>query len=266
MTVGQDRPATGIVGPERRAITLVDQAFVTEPGVDTGVSRALLQLASEGSIGETFRLYTPAREVAFGKRDAIAPGFGRAVAAARTAGYEAIERLAGGRAAVFHPGTLAFAWTIPDPDPPARIKARFDAISLLMAAALGGLGIDARIGEVPGEYCPGDYSVNAAGKVKLVGVGQRLARRAAHVGGVVVVTGDSTVNAVLTPVYAAMDLAWNPCATGAVDVVAPGTTVATMAAAIVTELHRRHDVRSGELPDGALTRGRELADEHVAPG
>jgi hypothetical protein len=63
-----------------------------------------------------------------------------------------------------------------------------------------------------------------------------------------------------------MDLAWNPCATGAVDVVAPGTTVATMAAAIVTELHRRHDVRSGELPDGALTRGRELADEHVAPG
>ena len=39
---------------------------------------------------------------------------------------------------------------------------------------LGRLGVDARVGEVPGEYCPGAFSVNARGRIKLAGVGQRL--------------------------------------------------------------------------------------------
>ena len=55
------------------------------------------------------------------------------------------------------------------------------------------LGVDARVGEIPGEYCPGAYSVNARGVKKLMGVGQRLVPSAAHVGGVVVVNGANRV-------------------------------------------------------------------------
>ena len=32
-----------------------------------------------------------------------------------------------------------------------------------IASALRGLGVDAHVGAVPGEYCPGDHSVNARG-------------------------------------------------------------------------------------------------------
>src|SRR5690606_18601198 len=138
-----------------------------------------------GEQPETLRLYRPDDVVAFSGLDAASAGFAEAVAAARAAGFGAALRLAGGRAAVFHSGTLAFAWAVPVADLRRGIQERFDAVSELIAAALRRLGVDARVGEVPGEYCPGAHSVNARGRVKLMGVGQRVVRGAAHVGGVV---------------------------------------------------------------------------------
>src|SRR5207244_3654868 len=78
-----------------------------------------------------------------------------------------------------------------------HIQSRFDEISRLMAEAFRSLGVDARVGDVPGEYCPGAHSVNARGGTKLMGVGQRIVSRAAHVGGVVVIGGAERVRAVL---------------------------------------------------------------------
>ena len=46
-------------------------------------------------------------------RTAPRAGFEAAVEAARAAGFEPVVRLAGGRAAVFHEGTLALAWATP---------------------------------------------------------------------------------------------------------------------------------------------------------
>jgi len=93
--------------------------------------------------------------------------------------------------------------------------ARFEATAELMAAALARLGVDARVGEVPREYCPGAYSVNAGGRRKLVGVGQRVIARAAHVGGVIIVAQSERVRAVLEPVYRALGLDWDPATAGA---------------------------------------------------
>ena len=76
----------------------------------------MLRVAA-GELPETLRLARPGAIVAFGKRDVVSPGYADAVQAARAGGFEAIERLAGGRAAVFHEGTIAFAHAIPDADP-----------------------------------------------------------------------------------------------------------------------------------------------------
>ena len=249
-----------------RAVHLVAEAFTDEPGVDTAVSLALLRGASAGSVPETLRLYTPGPIVAFGKRDVVAAGYRGAVAAARECGFEAIERLAGGRAAVFHEGTIAFAWTIPDPDPPSRITERFAAVSGLIAAALRSLGVDARVGEVPGEYCPGEYSVNARGAVKLMGVGQRLARRAAHVGGVIVVAGSGAVRDVLLPVYSALRIGWDPATAGAVEEEAGPVDVARVCDAVVAELGRPRPLVPGAVGDGVVAEARAMARRHVASG
>ena len=91
-------------------------------------------------------------------------------------------------------------------------------------AALARLGVDARVGEVPGEYCPGAFSVNARGRTKLAGVGQRLISGAAHLGGVVVVRDSAGVRDVLIPVYEALGLEWDPETTGSVEDEVPGVT------------------------------------------
>ena len=197
-----------------------------EPGpaaaeLQTGLTRAVLHEAAAGRSPETLRLYRPRRVVAFGRRDAASPGFRRAATAARAAGYQTTVRAAGGRAAVFHPQTIAFAWARPDPDPGRGVTDRYRLVSGVVRDALASLGVDARVGKVAGEYCPGAWSVNAGGRRKLMGVGQRLIPGAAHTGGVIVVDDAGEIRRVLQAVYAKLDIKWNPDATGAVAMYVP---------------------------------------------
>ena len=132
--------------------------------MDTGVSHARLRLVASGRLPETLRVHRPGPIVAFGPRDRVASGFAEAVAAARVQGFGAVEWLAGGRAAVFHEGTISFSWAIPDPKAREGIRPRFDAVAEIIVEALRSLGVDERIGEIPGEYCAGEHSVNARGR------------------------------------------------------------------------------------------------------
>jgi octanoyl-[GcvH]:protein N-octanoyltransferase len=230
---------------------------------DTAVSRALMLRVAKRELPETFRLYRPARVVAFGRQDERAPGFRDAVVAAQEQGFGSVVRLAGGRAAVFHAGTLSFAHAIPEDDVTSRTFARFRQMSDLLASALIQLGIDARVGEVPGEYCPGDYSVNSAGRVKLVGIGQRLVSGAAHVGGVVVAEDGEAVRSVLVPVYRALGIEWDPATASSVqDEIGAGWT--EVEAAIVSEIADRYDVEEGSLDEETLALAAELEPDHVA--
>ena len=91
-------------------IQLVRTAFPDRPAYDTAVSHAILERVARGELPETFRLARPGAMVAFGKQDVNSPGYTDAVTAAYAGGFEAVQRLAGGRAAVFHENTIAFAW------------------------------------------------------------------------------------------------------------------------------------------------------------
>ena len=229
--------------------------FVTEsfspPSFDTAVSAALLQRVDGGEVGATLRLFVPERSVAFGRQDRARPGYAEAVAAASAAGFTPVERLAGGRAAVFHEGTLAFALALPEKAPRETIHRRFEMVASALASALRSLGVNAQVGEVPGEYCPGRYSVSAAGKKKLVGIGQRLSRHAAHVGGVVVVDRPDLVNRPLAPVYDALGYEWDPTVTGAVTEDA-ATTVEEAREAIAAAFARDHHLDTAVVDDDTL--------------
>jgi lipoate-protein ligase A len=222
--------------------------------------------AAAGEIPETLRIARPGPIVAFGKRDVVAPGYAEAVLAARAGGFAAIERLAGGRAAVFHEQTISFAHAIGDRDPRSHVAERFDTTAGLVAEAFASLGVDARVGEVRGEYCPGEHSVNAGGVRKLMGVGQRLVSGGVHVGGVIVVAEPERVNAVLVPVYDALGLDWRPEATGALaDEVDGGVGWDEVAAALRAQYERRYDVEPVALDDETLELARRLAPEHLSP-
>ena len=249
----------------RRKIRLTTESFAQRPAMDTAVSRATLQRVSEGTEPETLRLFRPGRIVAFGPQDLRVPGYPRAVAATREMGFDAISRLAGGRAALFHEGTIAFAWTIPDEMPRANVTVRFKEISEIIVDSFRRLGIDAHVGPVPGEYCPGDYSVNARNATKLMGVGQRLIGKGTHVGGVVVVNGSHVVREVLIPVYEALEVDWEPETVGSVEDELGQANYEDVRKAILAEFASRHDLYDGSLPPGVIDLAETMEQDHIAP-
>jgi octanoyl-[GcvH]:protein N-octanoyltransferase len=184
---------------------------------DTAISRAILQQVDSGELPATLQVGMPHRVVAFGKQDSIMSGFANAVDAARVQGFDTTVRIAGGRAVVFHSGTVRFAWTAPVEAPADTIHARFASLTQAVVATLADFDVAAEVGELPDEYCAGSYSVHLKNGAKVMGVGQRLARHAAQVGGMIVVDDSSTINAVLEPIYGHLGIAFDPDMTGAVS-------------------------------------------------
>lgn len=176
-----------------------------------------------------------------------------------------MERLAGGRAAVFHEGTLSFSWTIPEEDPRRGIHERFRTLAQLLVEALADLEITGHIGEIAGEYCPGEYSINIGGTIKVMGVGQRLARNAAHIGGVIVIAGGSLIRRVLEPVYRELDLPWNPSTAGAIQDANPDVTLRHVVNAVGARLATSRVVVPSSFQPETLALGRRLAPEHISP-
>lgn len=202
--------------------------------------------------------------MAFGRQDVVQTGYGDAVRAAEKAGFSSVERLAGGRAAVFHPGTIAFSLTVPIEDSRAGIKERFESTAAIMRDAFVSLGADARIGEIPGEYCPGAYSVNISGTRKVMGVGQRIVAGAAHVGGVVVVSDGDLVSQVLVPVYHALAIDWDPGTSG--DLSVTGASFSEVLQAILDRLERRYPLEPAVMDDETLDLAASLVSAHEPHG
>lgn len=247
-------------------LTLIRERHDTVPALDTAVSRQILEEVADGMRPDTFRLHQAPRVVAFGRQDVVASGYPAAVRAAAEHGFAPVERLAGGRAAVFHEGTLAFAMAQAVPDPRLGVTSRFEHVATLLQDALRLLGVDAHVGELPGEYCPGKFSIHAAGSIKIVGIGQRLIRGASHVGGVLVVRDSSAIRRVLTPVYAALDLSWDPKTAGAVEDVVPGTAIDDAAAAVVATLGRHYELVEGTVGETTVTGAQARLADHQPGG
>jgi octanoyl-[GcvH]:protein N-octanoyltransferase len=236
-------------------LRLIRHSFPDRPELSTAVSQTILRRVAAGELPPTIRIHRPGRQLAFGRQDLASPGYQAAAEAAAAAGFAAVERLAGGRAAVFHEGTIAIARAYADPQPPKRTYVRFEEMAEVIVAALRGLGVDARVGEVPGEYCPGAYSVNARGATKLAGIGQRMIRGGAHMGGVVVASGGRQIAEVLVPVYEALELEWDPATAGSVsEELGREVDAGELEEALIAELGDRYELVDAELDEETMRR------------
>ncbi len=191
---------------------------------DAAVGPALLTHVAAGGAGGNeaagwLRLYRPAPTVGFSNRDSRATGFAAARAAAVARGFAPVVRAPGGHAAAYHRGSLCFDLVVPDRSASVDVVAQLEQWGRLMVGVLRSLGVDAELGELPDEYCPGRFSVHARGR-KLVGTAGRRRRGAALVGGVIVVTDAMPLRDVVAAVYAALGLPCDPDTVGSIaDVV-----------------------------------------------
>jgi octanoyl-[GcvH]:protein N-octanoyltransferase len=200
-----------------------------DPAVELAVAGALVRRASQGDIEETLRVYRPSKPVVvFGRRDTRAAGFGEAASRARAAGFVPLVRMAGGRAVAYTGATLVVDHIGRERDPAAGMEARFLRFGELYAEALRGLGVDARVGAVPGEYCPGAQSVNARGVAKLVGTAQRIVRNAWLFSVLVVVADEDRLRPLLREVYRCLGEPLDDESVGSVSGEVPGLDVETV--------------------------------------
>jgi octanoyl-[GcvH]:protein N-octanoyltransferase len=245
-------------------VRLVRHGFPDDPALDVAVGHALLERAARGEIGPTLRVYRPGPTVAFGRLDRLRPGFGAAVAASRGHGFEPVLRQPGGHAAAYGSGALCLDVVRAEAGAIPALQARFEAAAGLLARALRTVGVDARVGEVPGEYCPGAWTVNAGGRVKLAGTAQRVVRGGSLLGAVVLVRGGARVRAVLEDVYAALELDWDPATAGAADEDVPGLPVDAVERAVLDAFaaSEPEPLREAALDVATITRARELAEGH----
>ena len=205
-----------------------------DPLLDIALGPALLQQVAEGGGPELLRVYRPRPTLAFSGRDCASPGIAAAAAAARAAGFVPVRRGPGGRAAAYHRGALCLDHVGPDPDGIATIRlAGSPRFGELLAGALRELGVDAELGPVPGEYCPGEFSINDGHGHKLVGTAQRLVRGGWLFGTVILVADPEPVREVLTEVYDALTWTGTRRPSGAVQTTVPGVTVEDVRAAVL---------------------------------
>ena len=204
---------------------------------DLGFALAMLDAVRSGGLGPALRIYRPRPTVALGQRDAKLPGFAAAQAACRTQGFEPLVRKAGGRAAAYHDGCLILDHVEPDADSLAGSRRRFADFGELLAGAFRKAGLTAGVGEIPGEYCPGEFTVygeaSGGARIKLVGTAQRVIAGGWLFSSVLVVDNAAPLRRVLTDCYAELGLDWDPCTAGAATDLAPGLDVAQVQDAVL---------------------------------
>ncbi|MFM6973575.1 MAG: lipoyl protein ligase domain-containing protein [Agromyces sp.] len=188
---------------------------------DLMASQELLHAVSaHPQLGTIVRVYRPAPTLAFSRREASLPRFAEAVAEAAAFGFEPVIRPAGGRAVA-----LDAEWVVMDVITPETVRRDNTVVyreygEALVAVARAN-GADARLGSVPCEYCPGEYSVNARGEVKLFGTAQRVSKAARLFSVSVALTVSPGAAEVLDRVNRLLDLEWSPRTLGSLDHEAP---------------------------------------------
>jgi len=193
----------------------VDRAL--NPTADLELStRILSQVAANHELGSVVRIYRPAPTVAFSGIERRMPRFGEAVGEAVAFGFEPVIRPAGGRMVA-----LDEQWLVMDVITPEVIKSDSRSVYLnqgrKLVDILKGFEIQAGIGAVPGEYCPGDYSINARGQVKLVGTAQRVVRGARLFSASIPISVSRNVAQMFDRINAHLDLDWDNRTLGSIE-------------------------------------------------
>jgi octanoyl-[GcvH]:protein N-octanoyltransferase len=237
-----------------------------DPALDVAISHALLAHAAQDGVG-SLRIWRPVRgALSLGRLDVRGPSLRALSVLARSAGLEPVARLAGGRAAALDPGCLCLGLAEPTAglqDPAGRY--RFVAGAVI--DALRALGVASELGEAPGEWCPGAWSVQGpAGK--LAGLAQRVISGGAWCEALVVIERSPALRALTERIHELSAIPWRADAQGELGALLDGhRDVHAALQAALTQQFDRHwpGLRVAPLPAGARERALLLRAEHQLP-
>ena len=237
-----------------------------------GYVRTIFDQVARGARPATVSITPSTRHVGVTRRDTFRPGFAGAVRAAEGMGYSVLVRSAGGGATAADAGAFGFSIIRPaDETEVARgIRERYDEAAALALGAFARLGVrDAEVGEVRDEFCPGDHSIRVGdgeGGMKVVGIAQRVTRRATSVGGIVLVEGEEELARVLEKVYGAMRLPFRPASVGSLRRAGYEAGSKEVIEAFALEAERRYGAARVPLDAGTLELARGEGGQYLVAG
>lgn len=225
---------------------LIDGPNFLDPTEEIDIAPKLLRYSIEKSAGTFARIYRPQRTVALTSRDFSTPRYEVAMAQAENLGFTPVIRSPGGRAVAYHEESLVLDVISHDSNPHQLINNRFQAMGEVFVETFDRLGISAKLGQVPREFCPGKYSVISE-NVKLVGTAQRIARGGWLIGASVIVRNAAPVREVLGQVYRALELDMDPKTIGALNEINSSISVDDLTTSLITTLKDHFEIMDIEL-------------------
>lgn len=241
-----------------------------DPVTAYGYQRVVFEQVASGARPPTVSITPSARHVGVTRRDTFRPGFDEAVRACYEEGYPVLVRGSGGGATAADGGTFGFSVIRPVAGREADrgIRDRYDEAAALVLGAFARLGVEAEIGEVRDEFCPGDHSIRVGGwrdGMKVVGIAQRITRRATSVGGIVLVHGEKELARVLERVYGAMSLPFRPGGVGSLRRAGVEVGIEEVVGAFAAETELRYGASRVPLDGRTLERARRSGAQHLVP-
>jgi len=224
--------------PANGPVLVIRQEERADAATDLERSVELLRAVADGTIAQhrVVRVYAPVPTVAMSRRESRLPGFDTARRAASERGFAPAIRPTGGRAVAYDESCVVFDVVAREVEGSIDQARFFREMGDALAASLRGLGVDARVGDVPGEYCPGEFSLNARGAVKLIGTSQRAVRGARLLSGMLPLAAVDRFTDVLLAVNAALELDWDPATFGTLATEVPRMPRAMVEDALISAL------------------------------
>ena len=240
-----------------------------DPSMAYAYGRLLFEEVAAGVRSATLSITPSVHHVGVTRRDTLRTGFDEAVRAVHEEGYPVLVRGAGGGAIAAHHGTFGFSIVRSAEDTRRSIRERYDEAAALVLGAFSRLGVrEAEVGEVRDEFCPGDHSIRAGdfeNGMKLVGIAQRVTRRATSVGGIVLVRGEEELARILSRFYAAVNLPMRPGSVGSLRRTGSKVGVEDVIAALAEEAKVRYGAKRVPLDELTLRRARGNRAEFLVP-
>ncbi|MGZ4248167.1 MAG: lipoyl protein ligase domain-containing protein [Solirubrobacteraceae bacterium] len=241
---------------------LYDHA-ASDAALDVAVSHALLNRAARKGFG-SLRLWRPlSPALSVGRLDVRHPRLDEVLALARAAAVTPVRRLAGGHAATLDSGCLCLGWAQAHP----RLEessARYELIAGALVEALGALDVQSSLGESPGEWCPGAWSVQGPSG-KLAGLAQRVVSGGAWCEALIVIRAAPELRALARQAHRVLDLEWGESAQGELAELVPAAPDLHMAlsGALTQALARRlGPIKRHRLPADVHADARALVGGH----
>jgi octanoyl-[GcvH]:protein N-octanoyltransferase len=212
---------------------------------------------------ELVRVHVPSRPVvAFSVRDLRSPHIVRATQVARAHGFETVVRSPGGRMVAYDGGAVVVDHVVRSASRKGTSRDIFEESARAHASVLRSLtDVDIRVGELEGEFCPGEFSINAAGISKVVGSAQRITGSAWLFSTVVLVRMSESLRRIIETVSAELGYPLKSSTiSGLADFDSTLTTTA-VARALGEDYRARLGLSDGTLPDELVEHARTAERE-----